>query len=102
MWVVRGRRMYPLLPLSPEEQPWHSSQTQTLPAVFVQNASLEIAWTRLIAEKLNIAGTTIMPFLTEGAEGHDVNDEFDWWRAERLLAEARATLPAVDRPPYRE
>jgi len=102
MWVVRGRRMYPLLPLSPEEQPWHSSQTQTLPAVYVQNASLEIAWTRLIAEKRNIAGTTIMPFLTEGAEGHDVNDEFDWWRAERLLAEARATLPAVDRPPYRE
>src|ERR1043166_2556740 len=25
MWVVRGNRMTPLLPLSPPEQPWHSS-----------------------------------------------------------------------------
>jgi CMP-N,N'-diacetyllegionaminic acid synthase len=30
MWVVRGGRMHPLLPLSPAEQPWHSSQYQAL------------------------------------------------------------------------
>lgn len=35
MWVVRGKRMMPLLPLSPPEQPWHSSQYQSLPEVYV-------------------------------------------------------------------
>jgi len=45
MWVVRGHRMYLLLPLSPSEQPWHSSQYQSLPEVYSQNARLEIAWT---------------------------------------------------------
>ena len=48
MWVVRGGRMLPLLPLGPAEQPWHSSQYQALPEVYVQNASLEIAWTRVV------------------------------------------------------
>jgi len=43
MWVVRGKRMLPLMPLVPEAQPWHSSQMAALPEVYVQNASLEIA-----------------------------------------------------------
>ncbi|MGB7030000.1 MAG: acylneuraminate cytidylyltransferase family protein, partial [Syntrophobacteria bacterium] len=34
MWVVRGNRMAPLLPLTPSEQPWHSSQYQSLPEVY--------------------------------------------------------------------
>ena len=50
MWVIRGRRLLPLLPFGPPEQPWHSSATQSLPAVYVQNASLEIAWTRVVLE----------------------------------------------------
>ncbi len=33
MWVIRNDRMLPLLPLSPAEQPWHSSQYQSLPEV---------------------------------------------------------------------
>ena len=45
MWIVRGRRMMPLLPFGPEDRPWHSSQYPSLPVVYVQNASLEIAWT---------------------------------------------------------
>ena len=34
MWVVRGRRMLPLLPIGPAEQPWHSSQYPSLPEVY--------------------------------------------------------------------
>ncbi|MGE3190765.1 MAG: acylneuraminate cytidylyltransferase family protein, partial [Vicinamibacterales bacterium] len=41
MWVVRGRRMTPLLPFANGAHPWHSSQYQALPAIHVQNASLE-------------------------------------------------------------
>ncbi len=50
MWVVRGNRMMPLLPLGPAEQPWHSSQYPSLPVIYVQNASLEIAWSRVVGQ----------------------------------------------------
>ncbi len=33
MWIVRGNRMVPLLPMGPAEQPWHSSQYPSLPGV---------------------------------------------------------------------
>ena len=98
MWVIRGRRMTPLLPLSPVELAWHSTQYAALPEVFVQNASLEIAWTRVVAETRSIAGHVIMPFLTHGTEGLDVNNESDWWRANFLLERGEAVLPTISNP----
>lgn len=95
MWVVRGKRMLPLLPLSPAEQPWHSSQYASLPEVYVQNASLEIAWCRLVFEERSIAGNCVMPFLTQGYEGFDINDEDDWWTAGHLFEKGKAMLPLV-------
>lgn len=93
MWVIRGNRMLPLLPLSPQEQPWHSSQYQALPEVYVQNASLEIAWTRIALEQKTIAGNVILPFLTTEAEGLDVNTEYDWNYVEHLVNTGVVTLP---------
>jgi N-acylneuraminate cytidylyltransferase len=95
MWVVRGDRMFPLLPFGPAEQPWHSTPYQALPPVYVQNASLEIAWTRVVFERRTIAGDVLVPFLTEGYEGFDINDETDWMVAEHLLAEGAVQLPNV-------
>jgi N-acylneuraminate cytidylyltransferase len=95
MWVVRGDRMFPLLPFGPAEQPWHSTPYQALPPVYVQNASLEIAWTRVVFERRTIAGDVVVPFLTEGYEGFDVNDATDWMVAERLLADGAVQLPSV-------
>ncbi len=100
MWVVRRRRMMPLLPLSPPEQPWHSSQYQSLPEIYVQNASLEIAWTRVVLQERTIAGTVLMPFLTEEYEGFDVNNPYDWFLAEHLVANGDVNLPAVPKSPY--
>lgn len=100
MWVVRGRRMVPLLPLSPPEQPWHSSQYASLPEVYVQNASLEIAWTRVVFEGRTIAGNVLMPFFTQGYEGFDVNDLYDWKLAEELVRSGEARLPTVSQDPY--
>ena len=111
MWVVRGDRMFPLLPLGlvpPKPQgegglagqPWHSTPYQALPPVFVQNASLEIAWTRVVFERRTIAGDVLVPFLTEGYEGFDINDATDWMIAERLLDDGAVTLPAVQQMPY--
>jgi N-acylneuraminate cytidylyltransferase len=110
MWVVRGERMFPLLPFGnpiaapqpggPTEQPWHSTPYQALPPVYVQNASLEIAWTRVVFEQHTIAGDVLVPFVTEGYEGFDINDAFDWMIAERLLADGAVQLPAVMQVPY--
>jgi len=91
--------MSPLLPNAPGKQPWHSSQYQALPEIYVQNASLEIAWTRVVHNSRTIAGEVVMPFFTEGYEGFDINDPNDWRYAEYLLAEG-IELPKVQQKPY--
>ena len=100
MWVIRGKRMTPLLPLSPPEQPWHSSQYQSLPEVYVQNASLEFAWTRVVTEQRTIAGTVLMPFITKDYEGFDVNSPYDWELAENLAVKEQIELPDITQRPY--
>lgn len=99
MWVLRGKRMSPLMPLTPPEQPWHSTQMAALPEVYVQNASLEIAWTR-VAEAGTIAGDSVMPFVTIGSEGLDVNTEYDFWYCEQLVERGEAPLPLVPQDPF--
>ena len=100
MWIVNGDRMTPLLPSAPAAQPSHSTPYQALPPVYVQNASLEIAWTRVVFEGRTIAGDVLVPFLTEGFEGFDINDPHDWMIAERLIADGTAVLPPVPQVPH--
>jgi CMP-N-acetylneuraminic acid synthetase len=96
MWVVNGGRLVPVLPVQPAgEVPWHSRQYPSLPPVYVQNASLEIARSSVALEQGSLSGERIVPFFTEGLEGFDVNDEDDWWYAEFLLQQGRANLPAL-------
>ena len=94
MWYVRDEKLIPLL-MSPEDKPWHSQQTQSLPPVWVQNASLEVANTRMMFETKTIAGTDIRPFYTYGNEGFDINVAWDFIRAEYLIKHRGAVLPDV-------
>jgi N-acylneuraminate cytidylyltransferase len=101
MWVVRGERMFPLLPFEAAPGlPWHSTPYQALPPVYVQNASLEIAWTRVVTERRTIAGDVMVPFVTDGYEGFDINDPADWDLAGRLLEQGAVTLPRVEQAPF--
>lgn len=100
MWVIRGKRMLPLLPYANGTTPWHSSQYAALPEIYTQDASLEIAWSRVALEQNSIAGEAIIPFISQGLEGFDINDPEDWWMGERLLATQEATLPVISLPPY--
>ena len=100
MWVVRGRRMTPLLPLNPSEQPWHSSQYQALPEVYVQNGSLEMAWTRVVFQGRTIAGQVLAPFLTQGYEGLDINDLYDWQLVEELSRSSPGVLVSLPQEPF--
>jgi len=102
MWLLSGdsRTMSPLLDQSELDVAWHAGQYQALPAVYSQNSALEIAWTRVVTETGTREGRVLAPFLTQGLEGFNVDDEEDWERAERLVASGEATLPEVGRPPY--
>lgn len=100
MWLVDGARMRPFAPQGPGLTPYHSMQYAALPEVYVQNASLEIAWTRVPLEMNSIAGEVLTPFLTEHDEGVDVNRPRDWRLLEMALASGEASLPAIDRPPF--
>lgn len=102
MWVVQGRRMHPLLPFANGGTPWHSSQYAALPEIYVQNASLEIAWTRVPRDTGTIAGDVVVPFVSDGQEGFDINNPEDWRLAEHLIATGEAVLPPVLTMAYSE
>jgi CMP-N,N'-diacetyllegionaminic acid synthase len=95
-WVVEGSRMRPVM-ANPDRAatPWHSMPYQALPPVYAQNASLEIARTAAPLRMGTISGTVIMPFLTEGLEGFDINGPDDWLLAEHHAREHPELLPAV-------
>ena len=103
MWIVRGERMHPLMPMTPDEvTPYHSTQYAGLPKVYVQNASLEIAWSRVALEQNVIAGEVITPFLTRDGEGLDVNSPYDWRLLEAMVEDGMVELPEVKQEPFRE
>ena len=92
-WVLQHGYLTPLL-LQPEGVPFHSSQYASLPKVYTQNASLELAHTKT-ALSGSLAGDAIMPFLTQGYEGFDINKPIDFKMAELLVSEGLAVLPEV-------
>ena len=102
MWVIDevGRLMRPLLDQSHLDVAWHAGQYQALPPIYVQNSALEIAWTRVVEATGTREGRMLAPFLTEGYEGLNIDDEDDFARAERLVADGRASLVTVAREPY--
>jgi CMP-N,N'-diacetyllegionaminic acid synthase len=91
MWRIDGEYMMPLLPQTPGEVPTHSRQFADLPRVYVQDSSLEIAWTRIVAGG-EIAGERVVPFLTEGLEGLSIDYPEDLVEAERHAEQ----LPAIE------
>jgi CMP-N,N'-diacetyllegionaminic acid synthase len=102
MWVIDevGRLMRPLLDQSHLDVAWHAGQYQALPPIYVQNSALEIAWTRVVGATGTREGRMLAPFLTEGYEGLNIDEEDDLALADRLIAEGRASLVHVTREPY--
>lgn len=75
--------------------PSHSAPSQITNHYYIQNASLEISWTRNVTERGSISGDVIKPFFTDGYEGFDLNTEDDFILAEALIEGGLATLPEV-------
>lgn len=93
MWHVHQDELVPFT-LQPLSQPFHDSQMASLPRVYVQNASLEIAWTKTVEDTGTISGSRVMPFFTEGHEGFDLNQPVDWLIAEQMVLDG-VELPEV-------
>ena len=88
MWTLEpgSKHMQPVMRgCHADGTPWHSSPSQSLPAVYKQNASLEMAQTWVIEGTKTISGYHIAPFFTEDLEGFDINTPEDFAEAERLL-----------------
>ena len=94
MWLLDGDFMRPLWEQTPGEVPTHSRQTASLPDVYVQDSSLEIAWTRIVADG-EIAGRRVVPFFAEGHEGFSIDYPDDFERAEEIAAREPGALPEV-------
>jgi len=99
MWVVRGNRILPVMPFTNDSTPLHSSQYAALPEIYVQDASLEIAWSRIALDQNTIAGESVIPFISQGLEGFDINEPEDWLLAEHYLANGQARLPSISQTP---
>jgi N-acylneuraminate cytidylyltransferase len=97
MWVLDGDLMRPLLD-QPEGVPYHSRQYKSLPRVYIQDSSIEMAWARAVDVHDSIAGENVAPFLTEELEGFSIDYPDDWSYAEEMIAAGRATLPAIPTP----
>jgi CMP-N,N'-diacetyllegionaminic acid synthase len=103
MWVLEGDLMQPVLPQPEGETPFHSRQYQALPPVYVQNSSLEIAWTSVLHDPVpTISGTRIAPFLTDGWEGFSIDYTDDLVRAQDAVERQEAALPSLPLSAQRE
>jgi CMP-N,N'-diacetyllegionaminic acid synthase len=100
MWTRQGDWLEPLLPNDGSGTPAHSRQYQSLPPVYAQNGSLEIAWTRTALELGSISGERIVGFELPAEEGFDLNWQEDWYAAERMVELGVQELPVVLQEPH--
>ena len=100
MWALDDGLMTPLLSNKIGDIPWHSNQYAALPKIYVQNASLEIAWVSVIETFGTISGERVMPLISTGMEGFDINSPEDWLIAEHYLVQKLAQLPQISDTPF--
>jgi hypothetical protein len=60
--------------------------------VYVQNASLEVAWANTVEATHSISGNVIKPIITRGYDGFDINTPEDWEYAEYLIHAGKVTI----------
>ena len=72
----------------------YDQPTQSLEqGIYIQNASLQIGKTINVFERDTLTGTNVIPYITKGYTGFDINTENDWMFAEMLIEKRLAKLP---------
>lgn len=100
MWTIVDDFLVPLLSVQSEGVEWHSSPTQSLPQVWVQNASLEIARSNCVTEFNSISGKKILSFKTLYPEGLDLNTPADELVLRSVVDSSPFLLPEISQSPY--
>ena len=100
MWTIKNDIIEPYTIGDINGIPFHSNQYSVLPKVYVQNASLEIAWTKTFLKMKSISGNKIAPFFTNYEEGFDINTEYDWQVAKTMIKENPTILTRIKKKPY--
>jgi len=85
MWVITDDTMVPLLPFKNNNVLWHSNQKPSLPKIYIQNASFEIAWKDTVVKYGSISGSIVVPFISLNNEGFDINEPIDFTIAENII-----------------
>ena len=86
MWRIKDNRLEPLISESKARQLFNTPY-QSLPEVYVQNASLEISWSNNVVFNDSISGNNIRPFFTTGYEGLNIDNPEDIREAEYLASQ---------------
>lgn len=100
MWRIVDDKLVPVMARIDSGVDWFSSPTQTLPEVWVQNASLEFAHASCVLSGRSITGKVIRPFKTKYPEGFDVNTPEDILRIENLVFVSSKILPVINQLPF--
>ena len=96
MWIIKKNFMKPLMYRKVKGTPYHSKQYADLPEIYEQNASLEIAWSKILnRRKPSIAGKKIIPFITKGNEGFDINYKEDMILLKEYFKNKKFKVPKI-------
>jgi N-acylneuraminate cytidylyltransferase len=85
MWIIENDSLKSLIPLEQKLPQAHTLSYHLLPTVYVQNANIDVMWTRTIREKKSITGENIIPLIMNEHESLDINQPRDFLLAERLV-----------------
>ena len=96
MWTIgESGCAIPFINQKGRQIPTYNLPTQTLPEVWVQNASLEIVRRSSLLETRLISGRNILPIRMPGLEGYDINSQDDWDYLEFLILKHPDLLPKI-------
>jgi len=102
MWIKNNNFMNPLMPFKISTTPWHSNQTNVLPEVFIQNASLEISYSKNVFLNNSISGDVIVPYFSKELEGFDINNPEDIILLEHFYKKNNNLLEEINLKPFKK
>ena len=78
----------------------YNSQYKSLPAIYVQNASLEISKTSVLNKYKTITGKKIIPYFNSKFESYDINYPLDFEFAEYLIKNKKVKLIKINKKSF--
>ena len=88
MWVMdpEGHRIRSLIPVEQKLPEAHTLSYQLLPAVYIQNASMDVFRASNVWKLRSTTGTEIIPLVNDEYESVDINSEIDFLLADTLIS----------------